>query len=472
MGFARDVVAWVSRKITPRRASKQLDAFGETGHYDSARTTDDNARHWQWANSLSAKAANSPGVRRKLRNRSRYEVANNSYAKGIVSTLANDTIGTGPRLQVTTDRREIASLIEAAFDQWSHDVSLPDKLRTIRSASAVDGESFLILKSFKRRGVRLGLDLIEADQVCASWEFDALNSFGDGIEYDSDGNPTKYRVVFNRDEPLRHPLNAQEIRAESVVHYFRHDRPGQLRGIPELLPALPLFAQLRRYTLSVLTASEQAAAMAGVLHTDTSPNVEPANVEPMDTIDIERGMLTTVPAGWRMSQMRAEQPTTSYAEFKHEILNEIARCLNMPFNIAAGNSAGYNYASGRLDHQTYFKSVRVEQHRIETIILSRIFEQWYREFRDVVKAAPVRIKPHWFWDGHEHVDPAKEASAQATRLANHTTTYADEYARRGLDWEQQLRQRSKELELMATLGLIASEATPATDDDEDDDAKE
>ena len=28
-------------------------------------------------------------------------------------------------------------------------------------------------------------------------------------------------------------------------------------------------------------------------------------------------------------------------------------------------------------------------------------------------------------DGHEHVDPAKEANAQATRLANNTTTLAD-----------------------------------------------
>ena len=62
-----------------------------------------------------------------------------------------------------------------------------------------------------------------------------------------------------------------------------------------------------------------------------------------------------------MGQVEPKQPTTTYAEFKKEILNEIARCLNMPFNIAAGNSSGYNYASGRLDHQTYFKSIRVDQ---------------------------------------------------------------------------------------------------------------
>jgi capsid protein len=60
------------------------------------------------------------------------------------------------------------------------------------------------------------------------------------------------------------------------------------------------------------------------------------------------------------------------------------------------------------------------------------------------------------------VDPAKEANAQATRLANHTTTLADEYAKRGLDWETQLRQRAKELSLMNELGLAAAQSQSPT----------
>jgi len=78
---------------------------------------------------------------------------------------------------------------------------------------------------------------------------------------------------------------------------------------------------------------------------------------------------------------------------------------------------------------------------------------------------PFADWPHqWFWDGQEHVDPAKEASAQATRLANHTTTLAHEYARQGRDWEEALRQRAKELALMQELGLTPAQAmTPAPD---------
>ena len=67
-----------------------------------------------------------------------------------------------------------------------------------------------------------------------------------------------------------------------------------------------------------------------------------------------------------------------------------------------------------------------------------------------------------------HVDPAKEASAQATRLANLTTTLADEYARRGLDWEAPLRQRAKELALITALGLTQAQAEPTPEEEPDD----
>jgi len=126
----------------------------------------------------------------------------------------------------------------------------------------------------------------------------------------------------------------------------------------------------------------------------------------------------------------------------------------LPYNIAAANSSGYNYASGRLDHQTYFKSIRVDQSHIEAVILERVFAAWIREAVLVEGYLPQRLRTvstdwshTWMWDGHEHVDPAKEASAQEKRLKNNTTTLAEEYARRGQDWEVQLRQRAKELAL-------------------------
>ncbi|MCC7406908.1 MAG: phage portal protein [Phycisphaeraceae bacterium] len=454
--------------------------------FDAAVTNEENRRHWANADGLSANAALSPQVRRILRNRARYEVANNSYARGIVLTLANDTVGTGPSLQMLTDTPETNRRVEEAFGAWAEAVNLAEKLRTLRMARADSGEAFALLTSNPAidHPVQLDLRLVEADQIATpAWGFGrGSDDTTDGIAFDRYGNPVEYHML------RRHPGDAAYARgmddfvrvtAGAMVHYFRVDRPGQVRGIPDITPALPLFAQLRRYTLAVIAAAETAADFAAVLYTDAPANGEAESVEPMDIVELERRMATVLPGGWKLGQITAEQPATTYGEFKKEILNEIARCLNMPFNIAAGNSSGYNYASGRLDHQTYYKSIRVDQSHLEAMVLDRVLAAWFSEavLIDDLLPQPLRLRssryPHqWMWDGQEHVDPAKEANAQATRLISYTTTLANEYAKQGKDWETELRQRARELKLMKELGLTAEQAMPAPANSEPQDEEE
>jgi len=437
--------------------------------FDAAQTTAENARHWAMADAMSADGAGSADVRRKLRQRARYEVANNSYAKGIVLTIANDCIGTGPRLQMLADDGEINRRVEMAFAEWSEAVNLAEKLRTMRMAKSTDGETFAVLTAnpMVDSPVTLDVQLVEADRVASPLMavLPVVNDV-DGITLDAWGNPQTYTILRQHPGDLTAWKTQYDlVPADAVVHWFRSDRPGQHRGIPEITPALPLFAQLRRYTLAVIAAAETAADFAAVLFTDAPANGEAQALEPMDVVELEKRMATVLPDGWRLGQIEAQQPATSYAEFKREILNEIARCLNLPYNIAACNSSGYNYASGRLDHQTYYKSIRVEQTHLAEAVLDRIFTAWIGEAELLSDFAVLRTMDaghQWFFDGTEHVDPAKEANAQATRLGSNTTTLAAEYARQGKDWETELRQRAKEQTLMKELGLSAVSAVEPT----------
>ena len=439
--------------------------------FDAAQTTKDNARHWAAAEFLSADAEADPAVRKTLRTRARYEVQNNSYARGIVSTIANDTVGTGPRLQMLFDNEGLNHEVEHDFAVWAKRVQLAAKLRTMRMARCQDGEAFAILAQNPnlRSDVKLDIQLVEADRVTDD-ELQSDDSSVDGITFDRFGNPRTYKVLKN------HPGGTQSfgtdsviVKAENMIHTFRQDRPEQHRGIPEITSALPLFAHLRRFTLAVVSAAEAAADFAGVLYTDSPPNGEADAVEAMDSIQLERNMLLTMPGGWKMAQVDPKQPVTTYGEFKHEILNEIARCLSMPYNIAAGNSSGYNYASGRLDHQTYYKSLKVDRAFTEAEVLDRLFDKWMREWTLATASSvdPCDCRHVWFWDGQEHVDPAKEATAQEKRLASKTTTLAAEYARQGKDWETELRQIAKERKLMRELGIDDAEKEKESEDDFD-----
>ena len=435
---------------------------GVQARFDAAETTPDNARHWSAATWSDADAEASSSVRRTLRSRARYEVANNSYAKGIVQTLANDAVGTGPTIQMRLPDAALCAAIERDFLVWSEAVGLPEKLRTMRKARCQDGEAFAILARNPRTGfdrVQLDLRLVEADRVAGSWaDAEAMDPLEcDGIRFDRYGNPVSYRIL--RQHPgAAYAFGAEEeadvFAARDVVHLYTEDRPEQHRGVPELTPALPLFAQLRRYTLAVLTAAESAADFAAVLYTD-QPAETTADVVPMEAIRLHRNLMTTLPEGWKLDQLDPKQPASNYKEFKHEILNEIARCLNIPFNVAACNSSGYNYASGRLDHQTYFKTIRVEQDFVERKLLDPLFRRWVREW-GLASGKVVNVTQDdfvWFWDGAEHVDPSKEARAQNIRLLNGTTTLAAEYAKQGKDWEAETRQRAREIALCRELGV-------------------
>ena len=414
--------------------------------FDAAQTTRDNHRHWAAADHLSADMEASPEVRRTLRMRSRYEISNNSYAKGLVQMLANDTIGTGPRLQMLTSDESFNDEVETSFMRWAEAVHLPSKLRTMRMARCQDGEAFAILATNPkiRHPVKLDLTLVEADRISGELRLLEDERSVDGVYFDQWGNPVSYRVLKYHPGDVRYMPGDEAVLvpAEYMIHIFRQDRPGLHRGVPELTAALPLFAQLRRYNLAVLSAAEAAADFAAILYTDAPPNGETDEVEPMDSIPLERNMMLTVPAGWKMGQLDPKQPASNHSEFVKIILSEIARCAV------------------------------VDRSFWESEVLNRIFEVWFREYL-LTTMQPFMPERHtWFWDGFPHVDPGKEASAQEKRLANHTTTLAAECAKDGRDYMSVLHQRAKELKLMKQLGIPIDGEEPAKTVTEPDDGSE
>ena len=196
--------------------------------FDSAETTDNNRRHWARADALSADAAASPEVRRTLRNRARYEVANNSYARGIVLTLANDSVGTGPRLQMLSDDPTLNRNVESDFHSWAQAVGLAQKLRTMRMARSQDGESFAVLafNPFVEHDVQLDMLLVEADQVASPWRHIQASTGGRPV---LDDLATPSPTASSRTTPEFEPVDLRRVRdssAASMIHVFRQDRPA------------------------------------------------------------------------------------------------------------------------------------------------------------------------------------------------------------------------------------------------------
>lgn len=438
------------------------------GSYDSAATNRNNERHWQYTDSFSADSANSRSVRKIIRERARYEVGSNSYAKGIVETLTNDLIGSGPRIKFLMENKERAESLGRRWLEWFTYNNIPEKLRTMKKAKTVDGETFGILTTNPNSELENKLDVrpIECDRITSPHIGINLEPNNiDGVILDNHGYVAKYFMLTTHpgDGGISFGTKFAEVLPMSMLHWFRSDRPEQHRGLSELTPALPLFAMLRRYTLAVVDSAESAANQSGVIKTSTSDSEDIDDLEPLDPVEMDRNVWTTLPLGWDISQIKAEQPTTTYPEFKKEILNEIARCLNMPRNIATADSSGYNYASGRLDHQTYDLSIDVERSDAEIELLNPITSAWWQE-ETLSTGRREDTPPHiYLWSDRPHVDPVKEANAGKTKLAAGLTNLAIEYAKDGRDWKAALLQRAEELKFCDENGIPVPEQSEESD---------
>lgn len=463
------------------RASKP--ATGEAGvraAYDLGDTTgeDKSARElWKRADGLSARGANSLEVRKTLRERSRYAIHEaNSYADGICQTIANDLIGTGPRLQILTDNPELNKGIEQAWADYAKAINLPELLHTAAQAKFTDGEAFFVLGTNPANDnpVQLYPRLIECDQVTTPallWSLTPESNAVDGIVFDAAGNPAEYHVLTDHPgDLLSWSMEYDKVPAASVIHWFRKKRPGQARGVPEMTTGITALEEMRRYALAVVAAAETAADMAIAIKTQQGANIDADadTTDDFDAIPIKRRMLVRLPAGHDLTGVHAEQPTDTYPSFKKEMLCEAARCTNMPYGMVAGDSSDSSYSGGRQEVQGWQLTLLVSRSQCEHTVLWRLFAAWYAEARLIPGVLPAMAPPtpagmpmRWDWDRREHVDPKKEADAETASIANRTRSRTEICAARGRDWQGQvLPQLVAEEEALKAAGL-QSASSPA-----------
>jgi hypothetical protein len=117
--------------------------------------------------------------------------------------------------------------------------------------------------------------------------------------------------------------------------------------VPVFTPSLDLFTELRAFRKAVLGAPSSPP---------TSPpcwsrprrrgdaDDTDAEYEPFKRVPIDRGMMTTLPPGMKMSSSTAKQPATTYEMFQEKCLGEACRPLSYPLNLALGTSQKFNFS--------------------------------------------------------------------------------------------------------------------------------
>jgi capsid protein len=274
-------------------------------------------------------------------------------------------------------------------------------------------------------------------------------------------------------------VTPEQIPAKFILHWWMLRRPGAHRGVPEFKSTLNVGASSRRWREATVAAAETAADFAALLKTQMSPDDGADAAAPFSTIDFTKRMMTALPMGWEAQQMKAEHPNAQYEAFLRTQINEQARPKSIPYNLAACDSSSYNYASGRLDHQTYFSALDIERADCDDLVLDPLFARWWELAVPSLgwNADPLDPPQHlWDWPQHPVADLKNEASSVDMRLRNGSLSPSEVASQSGADYEDRVQllandygvtvEEMRAILLKATFAAQAQgEKPPAEDED-------
>jgi lambda family phage portal protein len=351
------------------RASAQLMAR----HFEAAQG---GRRTSGWSRTSSdANVANGPALT-ALREHSRDLRRNNGWAKRGVQVIVNNTVGWGIRPKASGAAPAQNKLALAAWHAWASETAcdFDGRLnfyglqRLAMETIAESGEVLIVRQpaaTVDGLPFPLRLQVLEPDYLDTSRNGIAAAGGGqiiDGVEFDQQGRRVAYwlftshpggqRLMTTRFESVRTP-------ADRVLHVYRVDRPGQVRGVPWLSSAITRIKDLDDFEDAELM-QQKVAACFGAFVTDMDGGAGGLGHPGTDTdgqrIDqLEPGHIEYLPPG--KSVTFAQPPRTQDSAFTTRVLRRVAVSLNVPYEELSGDYSQVNYSSARMARIAHWASV-------------------------------------------------------------------------------------------------------------------
>ncbi len=428
-----------------------------------------------------------------LRSRARDLAENDPHAKKFLRMLDKNVIGPDGFAYRNTayDMKKNAdgewekvydalanNILKDMWDEWTKpenctitgDVSFREASALELKTIAVDGEVFLKLISNKNAN-KFGftyqiLDAALCDEGYNSVNPKTGNQIIMGIEYNSYMKPVAYyfrktdskEIVYNG---TYYSQDYVRIPAEQIIHLYRKEFVGQLRGISWFLPVAYRMNILKGYQEAVLLNARSAAMKTGVLvPKDSASALTEANIAGGDEDEdgnivqpIEPGETYIVPEGYDWNTYDPTYPSGSEGPFTTAVLQAIASGFDVDYPTLASDFSRVNYTSSRaalLDARAGYKILqkylidhklkRIHTELLNMAILTGAVNLPVAKIEKFDKPEFVGYKGDW-------VDQWKENKADAYAVQNGLESYANVIAKRGYNLEQMVKQIKYEKEL-------------------------
>jgi len=425
------------------------------------------------------------GALETLRNRSRDLVRNNGWACRAVSIWSAKTIGTGlqPTLPTGLSRSVEDDLLDR-WDEWAGTTACDVEgrhtfagLQTLVQREVVEAGEALVRMVFADDAdlpVRLQLQVLEPDHLDTHKELSQSN--GDrivhGVQFSRQGRRVGYWLF--EDHPGARTISrarrfgrSRFVPAREILHVYRTDRIGQVRGIPWGSPVLLTLKDFGRYVDARLLREEIAACFVGFTHTGEPPVAEPTvgdtAVDSDAIMEFRPGTFEDLPVGREITFSNPPQ-VQGFDEYTTVTLRQIAMGFGIPYEVLSGDLRRVNFSSGKMG-RIDFQSM-LDQNR-ELYLCPQLCAPTWRRFVETLqisgggRGAPMRVA--WTPPERDMIDPPKEVPAVIRRIRSGQMTLSEFLRSRGIaNVRRYLEQRQRDDQMLTELGLVLDSDPRAT----------
>jgi lambda family phage portal protein len=458
------LLAAISPRWALRRAQERAALWQVQARYDAARRM---RRNRYWRADGTGPNAETEGAIAELRNKARDLVRNSAWAASALDMSIAYQVGYGITPRSRTGDEDTDKGVNAAFAAWAARCDLAGRLDFggIQAQAArgrmQDGEAIVLLialtaPEMRRRGlsVPLALQMVEPDLLPESIGPTSAgnNRVVQGVEIDAAGRPVAYHVL--EDHPGEQTGagltgRTRRIPAENVLHVFRQDRPGQVRGVSDFAPAMLRLRDLDELEEAALHAAKVQACLAAFVTSNQPSGRGPLEKLPEDGGDPVRsfspGMIERLLPGEDVKFV-APGGAGSFNELARHQLHAIAAALGLTYDLVTGDLSQANYSSlraGRL-------AVKRKLEQLQWLLLiPRLCEPIWRAWVEAalrVGVLDVRdggYPVEWSPPPFEMVDPLKDAEAARMMMRMGLRTWPQMVAEQGFDPEAQIADIAK-----------------------------
>lgn len=443
MNIIDRAVAW----LDPARGLKRAQMRKVLANYDGAEINR-RTNHWRRARTDANGAF--LGKLADLQSVSRDLTRNNPIAARALEVVTNNTVGTGivPKIKARNgakvkdgEAERLNDLLVELAETTQFDAdglhNLYGLQRLVMRTTVESGEC-LIRRRWRRPGdgfrVPFQMQVLEPDHLDTSKDGPTPSGgvIVQGVEFDAIGRRVAYHLFAT------HPgastawrssrFTSNRIDASEIAHILRVDRPGQVRGVPWVAPAMVKLKDLAEYDDAQLMRQKIAACFAVFIH--GSQMVDPVSAELPESEDrlenIAPGIIEHVPDGQGVS-FASPPDVGGYLDVMRVSERRVAAAYGITYEALSNDYGNVNFSSGRMGWIEMARNVDSWRWNMLIPQMMGAFERWFLDGVGVSddSAAPRKFKLDWTAPRREMIDPAKEMKAMKEAIRSRLMSWQE-----------------------------------------------